>query len=100
MNIIIARVRGLSRLLLHASAGRPALLNAFTAGLDDQNRQEHTLNMAWQHRLCHRYFLIKKSSRGEARAAGGWEGGRWGEGGVEVQLKAGGTGREAGQMRY
>lgn len=94
MNIIIAHERGLSRLLLYASAGRPALLNAFTAGLDDQNRQEHTLNMAWQHRLCHRYFLIKKSSRGEARA------GEVGEGGVEVQLKAGETGREARQMRY
>lgn len=72
----MAHERGLSRLLLYASAGRPALLNAFTAGLDDQNRQEHTLNMAWQHRLCHRYFLIKKSSR-EARAAGGEVGRGW-----------------------
>lgn len=71
MKIITSHISGLLRLLLCVSTHRPALLNAFTTGLADPNRQKHTLNMAWKRWVCRRYFLIKKSSRREARVEAG-----------------------------
>lgn len=74
MKINTSHISGLLRLLLRVSTHRPALLNAFTTGLADPNRQKHTLNMAWKHWVCRRYFLIKKSSRREARVEAGRSG--------------------------
>lgn len=85
MKIITSHKRGLLRLLLCVSTHRPALLNAFTTGLADPNRQKHTLNMAWKRWVCRRYFLRKKSSRREARV----EAGRSGRGQQEKLNKRG-----------